>query len=278
MSQLFRQIKGWVAQLEQYDSVEAESLVSWLLEKHFGISKKDWNNDIDIEKPELFLADLKGLATGKPIQYILGEAPFYGRDFLVNEATLIPRNETEELVHWILTENKRAAYSFLDIGTGTGCIPITLLLELGSGKAYGLDVSREALAVAESNQNRFNTDVNFFQGDIFKEIISLPKLDFVVSNPPYVLESDKLQMERNVLEFEPEKALFVSDDNPLIFYKRIASVSKKLLRNGGKLYFEIHEKFGNELAEILASEGYESIEIKKDLNGKDRMARAIWKP
>jgi len=278
MSQLFRQIKEWVAQLEQYDPMEAESLVSWLLEKHFGITKKDWNSDIDIENPEFFLADLEDLNKGKPIQYIIGEAPFYGRDFLVNEATLIPRNETEELVHWILTENKSGAYSFLDIGTGTGCIPITLLLELDSGKAYGLDVCREALAVAESNQSRFHTDVNFFQGDIFKEMIPLPKLDFVVSNPPYVLESDKLQMERNVLEFEPEKALFVSDDDPLIFYKRIAFVSKNLLRNGGKLYFEIHEKFGNEFAEILASEGYDSIEIKKDLNGKDRMARAIWKP
>ncbi len=278
MSQFFLKIKEWATELEDYEPQEAESLISWLLEKHSGISKKDWFQDLDIEIPDQFFHDFEELKQGKPIQYILGEAPFYGREFKVNESTLIPRNETEELVHWILKEMRSGDLKFLDIGTGSGCIPVTLLLEFGSGEAFGMDISGEALAVAKSNQDAFQTLVSFIQGDILTEIPEMDQLDFVVSNPPYVLDSDKVQMKKNVLEYEPEEALFVSDEDPLIFYYRIAKISKILLKSGGRLYFEIHEEFGSEITELLQTEGYESIEIRKDLNGKDRMARAIWQP
>jgi release factor glutamine methyltransferase len=162
----------------------------------------------------------------------------------------------------------------LDIGTGTGCIPITLDLELKDAAVYGLDVSEKALEVARKNGERLHSKVKFLQADILQEMPELPILDILVSNPPYVPEADKAQMHRNVRDFEPELALFVPDQDPLIFYRVIAQKAKKLLKSGGRLYFEIHERFGAEVAALLQNLGYQEVKIHQDLNGKERMISA----
>lgn len=224
--------------------------------------------------PKALREDFEKLKTGEPIQYILGKGPFYGREFLVNQHTLIPRNETEELVHLILNANPQPRLKILDIGTGTGCIPITLDLEMNEPEVYGLDISENALEVARKNTKLLHSNVQFMQGDILQEIPTVPLLDILVSNPPYVPIGEKALMHRNVLDFEPELALFVPDQDPLIFYRMIGQLGKKLLVSGGRLYFEIHERFGSEVAAILQNLGYQEVKIHQDLNGKERMISA----
>jgi release factor glutamine methyltransferase len=264
------------AQALPYPPEESENLVNWLLEHHLGLRRVDMMNFLDPKHlPQPLLEDFEKLKIGEPIQYILGKGPFYGREFLVNEHTLIPRNETEELVHLILHQNPQPGLKILDIGTGTGCIPITLDLELKDATIYGLDVSEKALEVARKNGERLHSNVKFMQADILQEMPELPILDILVSNPPYVPEAEKAQMHRNVRDFEPELALFVPDQDPLIFYSVIAQKAKKLLKSGGRLYFEIHERFGTEVAALLQNLGYQEVKIHQDLNGKERMISAL---
>ena len=269
---------NYVNQLSRiYPQSEAESLVLWLFEEYLGLKRSDLANDIQIEKiPENLQVGFGQLLTGKPIQYILGKAPFYGREFVVNPAVLIPRNETEELVHWILQENKFPDLQILDIGTGSGCIPITLDLELKQAQVYGMDISKEALDVANKNNQSLGAHVQFMEGDILNQPISISNLDIVVSNPPYVLKSEKAQMHRNVLEHEPHLALFVENDDPLLFYRSIAEKAKTALRTEGKLYFETNEAKAAEVCQLLSDLGYVQVEKRMDLNGKERMVRAIW--
>jgi len=224
--------------------------------------------------PQKLWEDFDRLKKGEPIQYILGKAPFYGHEFLVNSSTLIPRNETEELVHLILKENKSTGLKVLDIGTGTGCIPISLALEMQQAKVYGLDISEEALDVARKNAKQLHTDVIFLKSNILEELPPIEDLDILVSNPPYIPEKGKAEMHPNVLDFEPGLALFVPDQDPLLFYRVIAEKGKKLLKPGGKLYFEIHEEFGAEVLSLLEEKGYVELRLLKDLNGKDRMITA----
>jgi len=215
------------------------------------------------------IADLK---TNKPLQYILGKTEFYGLEFKVNKYTLIPRSETEELVHWILQEDFESA---LDIGTGSGCISISLAKN-SDAKILAMDVSIEALKIAKENSGNNQVIIDFIQEDILK-LNALPKVDLIVSNPPYVLDSEKEKMKDNVLEFEPSLALFVEDDNPLVFYKKIAELAFKSINVNGKLFFEINEKFGNEIMTMLLQTGFVDIELKKDANDKERMIKAVKK-
>lgn len=265
-------VKNLSTQLNQYDPIEAETLVNWLLEHHLGMRRVDMMNFLEEKDlPEALKRDFERLKTGEPIQYILGHGPFYGREFKVSPATLIPRNETEELVHLIIKENPQPNLRILDIGTGTGCIPITLALEMQEPEVFGVDISEEALEIATFNAKKLKADVTFSKCDILLETPKLTGLDILVSNPPYIPIEEKKLMHQNVLDFEPHLALFVSDGDPLIFYKKIAETGMKLLKPFGMIYFEINERYGSHVADLLSESGYNKVRVIQDLNGKDRM-------
>lgn len=268
-------VNSWSSQLTLYPKQEAESLVNWLLEHHLGMRRVDMMHFLEEKDlPAALREDFERLKTGKPIQYILGHGPFYGRDFKVSPDTLIPRNETEELVHLIIQENPLPDLVVLDVGTGTGCIAITLQLEMKSPVVFGCDVSESALQLAVENAKSLHSKVQLFSNDILRETPKVPPLDILVSNPPYIPLSEKSEMHRNVLDYEPHLALFVSDEDPLIFYKTISEKGKKLLKPGGKVYFEINERLGNQVTEILDKLGFQNTRIIKDLNERDRIVSA----
>ncbi|MDB4126475.1 peptide chain release factor N(5)-glutamine methyltransferase [Flavobacteriales bacterium] len=228
-------------------------------------SDKDITSEVS-DKINQIIADLK---TNKPIQHIIGETEFYELKFNVNEHTLIPRPETEELVKWILQHEFTSA---LDIGTGSGCIAIALRKNK-SAEISAIDVSQSALLVAKENAKINGVEINFLLQDILK-MIALPKVDVIVSNPPYVLDMEKEIMQDNVLNNEPHLALFVPDNNPLLFYKKIAELAFTSLSKNGLLFFEINETFGMETVAMLNAIGFVDIELKKDINDKDRMIKA----
>lgn len=265
------------AQLTAYSQAEAENLVFWLFEHHVGLRRSELPLAIPSETNRVpLLADFERLLTGEPIQYILGEAPFYGRNFIVTRDTLIPRNETEELVHRILKENPKSELRILDLGTGTGCIPITLALELQEPEVYALDVSAQALEVARQNALQLGAQVQFMEGDLLGSIPNLALFDVIISNPPYVPLRDQGEMHANVLNFEPHLALFVPDEDPLLFYRAIGNWGQQLLKKGGKLYLEIYENLAEELVALLQSLGYSQVQVHPDLNGKNRMVSCLW--
>lgn len=211
----------------------------------------------------------------EPIQYILSETEFYGLSFYTKKEILIPRPETEELVDWIIKDNKGSNKKYLDIGTGSGCIIISLAKNL-KGTFDAIDVSEETIRISDKNIVNNQVNVNLKQTDILHSELE-GKWDVIVSNPPYVLNSEKELMNKNILNWEPDLALFVEDDNPLLFYKEIAKKSSNVLRKNGLLYFEINEKFGKEIINLLEVIGFVNIELKKDINGKDRMVKAMCK-
>src|SRR5690554_398669 len=218
---------------------------------------------------------LERLLKQEPIQYILGKTSFYGLSIKVNSATLIPRPETEELVSWILndfekTKNKIKA---VDIGTGSGCIALALKKNLTQSEITAIDVSSEALEVVKQNAKELELPLDVLQLDILKNSLPIGDLDFMVSNPPYVCETEKLQMRSNVLEFEPSLALFVDDSDPLIFYRRILQVANKAVKERGSVYFEINERFSEETIKMAKEIGWHTIQVKKDIFGRDRMMR-----
>ena len=265
------------AQLTAYSQVEAENLVFWLFEKHLGLRRASMSLPISSKTDAApLLVDFQRLLTGEPIHYIFGEAPFYGRNFTVTRDTLIPRNETEELVHLILKENPKPGLRVLDLGTGTGCIPITLALELQAPEVYALDVSLAALEVARKNSAQLGAQVQFLEGDLLGKIPNLNHLDLIVSNPPYVPVRDQGEMHANVLNFEPHLALFVPNEDPLLFYRAIGIWGQQLLKTGGKLYLEIYENLTEELVQLLLSSGYTQVNVHRDLNGKNRMVTCNW--
>ena len=231
--------------------------------------------DKKIQKKIFLVVDQ--LKKQEPIQYIFGEANFFGLSFLVNKNVLIPRPETEELVEWILSNSSPTLpYRILDIGTGSGCIAVSLAKNLPNASVFGLDISNEALKLAKKNAKKNNTTVHFEQVDILKSdtIISFESFDVIVSNPPYITKSEKYYMEKNVLEYEPENALFVPDNNPLLFYQRIAEFGKIRLNKNGSLFFEINSAFGKETVNMLKKTGYNEVALRKDISGKDRMIHA----
>ena len=233
-------------------------------------------NDDDINKNyiDAFKNIVSELKHGKPIQYILSETLFLNLKIHINSNVLIPRPETEELVEWIIKDNQGSHKDYLDIGTGSGCIIISLAKRL-QGKFTGIDISNDALQVARKNVTNHNVDVNLENIDIIENNL-LSKWDVIVSNPPYVLESEKKLLDKNIF-YEPEIALFVDNNDPLLYYKHIAEQSVKCLNNDGILYFEINQNFGHDICNMLSDEGFVNIELKKDINDKERMIKAILK-
>jgi release factor glutamine methyltransferase len=264
---------------EKYPKTEIDTFFFILVEEYLDLQRID-----TVLKPEFLITTnklsllnsaLQRLQNEEPIQYILGKTEFYGFSFLVNKNTLIPRPETEELVETILEgANTFKALQILDIGTGSGCIPISLAKKLPKATIFAIDVSKEALAIAKQNASRNNVAINFLQEDILKAEILAQKFDIIVSNPPYVRALEKVAIKNNVLANEPHLALFVEDNNPLIFYDKIANLAKKYLRKNGMLYFEINEYLGKEMIDLLVLKGFKDIQLKKDLFGKDRILKA----
>lgn len=235
------------------------------------------SQDVTLTESELllFIYAVKDLNKNKPIQYILGHATFCDWEFEVNQNTLIPRPETEELVHWICeTIEQNDCQTLLDIGTGSGCIPIATQLYQPQISVTSIDISEEALSMARKNADRLNAKVDFLQMDALSPFSDefQQSFDIIVSNPPYVTESDKQEMHANVLDFEPHLALFVSNESPLIFYQNIIQQAQKLLNKNGFLFFEINEAYGQELLELLKE--WNNVALREDFLGKPRMIRA----
>ena len=211
---------------------------------------------------------------GEPIQYVLGEARFYGMDFKVNRNVLIPRQETEELVDMIVNENKRSDLRVLDIGTGSGAIAVALCRNLRFPRVTAIDISDKALEVAEENARRLHANVFLRQKDIFTDMPPEDSYDIIVSNPPYIPEEEKAGMERNVLDHEPALALFVPDSAPLLYYSRISEVAIRALSPGGLLYLEINPRFADALRELLQKEGFVNMNIINDISRRQRFIKA----
>lgn len=261
-----------------YGVEEARQLTKILLEEILKISFEKIMIDEKVDYSSLLNEQLfekvKLLKSYMPIQYVLGKANFYGRDFFVNPNVLIPRSETEELIKEIVTDYKQKGLKVLDIGSGSGCIGVTLGLELKDSKITCMDIDGEVLKITQKNASHHGVEISCTQEDILS-VDQLPEeYDIIVSNPPYVTEAEKQQMRKNVLKYEPSKALFVSDSNPLIFYKKIIELAKRSLKEKGKLYFEINEQFGLEMMALCDDSGYSSIGLIKDINGKDRFIKA----
>ncbi|WP_296005092.1 peptide chain release factor N(5)-glutamine methyltransferase [uncultured Alistipes sp.] len=212
------------------------------------------------------------LAAGRPVQYVIGGAEFLGRRFAVGEGVLIPRPETEELAAWIIADDPQAR-RILDIGTGSGCIAATLALELPRAEVFAADISPRALAVAAENCRALGAKVILRQADALGDLAGsfAGRFDLLVSNPPYVPQCDRAAMHSNVRDYEPAEALFVPDDDPLLFYRAIARAGRRMLEPGGKLYFEIYHQAGDDLMRMLADEGYDAIRLRQDMYGKPRM-------
>jgi len=252
-----------------------------ILERCCSIPQQRLLFDKDIQISDTQKQDIEAIVTRlknqEPIQYILGTACFYDLDFNVTPDVLIPRPETEELVERILERHRQQDIRILDIGTGSGCIAVTLAAHLPEARVIAADVSPGALATAAGNAAKNGVTVHFIETDILtrKALEDIPGVfDVIVSNPPYVKPSEKESMEANVLNYEPHLALFVTDSDPLIFYRSIARFGNEKLRKGGSLYFEINAQYGNEVAGLLEEEGYTDIEIIKDIPGKDRIIQA----
>ncbi len=258
-----------------YDTVEARSISHMVFKEVLGYDTiKLILNENDLLLAPLFeqldqIAYL--LNQHKPIQYILGYEDFLGNRYTVNESVLIPRPETEELVLWIVENNKhQEELNILDVGTGSGCIAISLKKLIPSAKVTAIDVSKEALIVAEKNALNNQAEVKFSQKDILQESLDT-RYDIIVSNPPYVLESEKKEMRKNVLDYEPSTALFVPDNDPLLFYKRITKLAETNLSTRGELYFEINESYAQECLLLFNNDVWKLPELKHDIRGKARM-------
>lgn len=259
-----------------FDASEITSMIYIVFEYYFGLSKTDLilNAEKQLSESELLkvIFTVKDLKNKKPLAYILGEWEFFGLRFKVNEHTLIPRPETEELVDLILKENT-GNLTVLDIGTGSGCIPITLKKNNINLTVFGCDVSEEALLIASKNAKSNNVAIELLEYDILKNKNNKFKkpLDVIVSNPPYIPTKEKQLMNDNVLNYEPHLALFVEDKSPILFYDAISDFALVNLKAEGKLYFEINENYGVEVKELLEQKGFKNVNIVKDINDKDRI-------
>lgn len=265
-----------------YDAGEAERFFYLTLESRHGLKRVDLVLQPDLELSAHEIQDwnqiLDGLRDYTPIQYLLGKTEFYGLEFEVNGNTLIPRPETEELVQWILLDCERIRYSkplrILDIGTGSGCIAIALAKNLPTALVAAIDVSPKALEVAQRNAVFNGVKIQFLHQDILETNDLANQYDIIVSNPPYVRELEKHEIKPNVLEHEPHLALFVSNEDALVFYRKIAGLACKHLAKDGKLYFEINQYLGKEMMELLGSLDFKSLNLRQDIYGNDRMLKA----
>ncbi len=264
-----------------YADSEASQITDWVMEKITGSMKTErmlYKNEPLSDKEETLIKEYtERLLQHEPVQYVLNESWFCGIKFYVDKNVLIPRPETEELVGWIVNEYKvrDKELKIIDIGTGSGCIPISLKRKLTAAEVWSCDISTGAIEVAKKNAASANTTVNFMELDFLNkaERDKLPAFDIIVSNPPYIPEKDKAQMNPNVLNYEPGTALFVPDNDALIFYAAIADFGKLHLKENGNIFFEIHEDLGKAVVELLQSKGY-TAELKKDMQQKDRMVKS----
>ena len=259
-----------------YDAEEAESFFYLVLENRHQMKRVDLALNPELEFSESQIHEFneirKKLEQHIPIQYILGTTSFYGLDFAVNEHVLIPRPETEELVAWILSANKSSApLKILDIGTGSGCIAIALAKNFPNAQVFAIDVSENALIIAKTNAINNAVSVNFIQKDILKTDSLAEQFDIIVSNPPYVRQLEKAEIKENVLDHEPHLALFVEDDDALIFYRKITDLALKTLNPNGQLYFEINQYLGAQMIHLLVQKDFSGVELRKDIYGNDRM-------
>ncbi|WGH76155.1 peptide chain release factor N(5)-glutamine methyltransferase [Tenacibaculum tangerinum] len=295
---LLKQYKSYFSEqlATVYPKTEIDTFFFLLIEEYLGLQRIDValqpTMELSTDKKTLLDKALEQLKKEEPIQYILGKTEFFGLPFNVTTNTLIPRPETEELVEWILdsiTKNKEnevitnnreksgKKITILDIGTGTGCIPISLKKNLPNASVHAIDVSKEALIVAKQNAILNNVDVSFVQQDILTTEKLSGNFDIIVSNPPYVRELEKIAIKKNVLENEPHLALFVENDAPLVFYEKIADLAKVHMKERGMLFFEINQYLGKETVRMLQNKGFKQIELRKDLFGNNRMIKTIFK-
>lgn len=275
IAEVLAEIKSTLHQ--QFNENEIRMVSIQLLQHFWQISTSDIYTNrqkiLDNTCNSSFTKALNLLQKNTPIQYVLGKTEFCGFNFYVDENVLIPRPETEELVSWIIAENQNAT-SILDIGTGSGCIAVTLAKNIKNAVVYALDNSVKAIEKASYNAKYNNADINFVCGDILSLTgLQNMKFDCIASNPPYVRESEKQQMKANVLDFEPHSALFVPDDDTLKFYSAIADFAVSGLADNGKIYLEINENLGKETQHLFRQKGFSKSELRKDLNGKDRMLK-----
>ncbi|MFV8334578.1 peptide chain release factor N(5)-glutamine methyltransferase [Flavobacterium sp. RSP29] len=262
-----------------YDAGEAESFFYLILEEKHQLKRIDLalHPDLFFLEAEIVVWNsiLEQLKQEIPIQYLLGKTSFYGLDFEVNENVLIPRPETEELVEWILSNNliiqKSKNLKILDIGTGSGCIAVSLAKNLPNATVFAIDVSEKALATAKKNAENNSVNVTFINQNILETEDLRQQFDIIVSNPPYVRNLEKEEIKKNVLDNEPHLALFVEDNDALIFYKKIAELAQKNLSKNGQLYFEINQYLGKEMVDLLEKMNFVTIELRKDIYGNDRM-------
>jgi release factor glutamine methyltransferase len=269
-----------------YDSRESENISDWIFENVTGLKKWERRyNEMDLKEIQTLDLNeyLEELLHHKPVQYVLNEAWFYKRKFFVNENVLIPRPETEELVEWIIDDVKSSEWEIslgeslqiIDVGTGSGCIPISLKKELQNTNITAIDISEKALFVAKKNAKELNAEIDFKHINFLNidESASLLKYNIIVSNPPYIPIAEKEILAKNVTEFEPAVALFVENNNPYIFYEKIAVFAKSHLKDNGKIYVEVHEEYSKNVKDIFENKGFIST-IKKDIYGKERMVKA----
>jgi release factor glutamine methyltransferase len=267
-----------------YEPIETEALTLLIISEITDLSKAQIKafpeKEVSAQQAEKLANILTELKSGKPLQYILGKTEFYGLPFKVNPSVLIPRPETEELVEWVISSVRKENWttgSMLDIGTGSGCIAISLKEHLRGFDVFAIDISSKALQTAKENAELNQVDIDFIEADIlnFKSKIEHPKSDVIISNPPYVTLADKALMHINVTDFEPHNALFVPENDPLIFYKAIADYAIQHLTGNGMLFLEINESYGKQTIELLSHKGFKNIELKKDMSGRDRMIKAL---
>jgi release factor glutamine methyltransferase len=280
---LFQDIVARISLNERQE--EVRTIASMLLEKIFRLSPTDVlaGKPVDFSPSSQRVLEeyIRRINQSEPVQYVIGEALFYGRAFKVTPAVLIPRPETEDVVRVVLAwKNKhpdrwqQEGARILDIGTGSGCIAITLALEWPSSEVYAIDVSAEAIEVATKNASHLGANVRFVKGDVLLDELSFDALDILVSNPPYVTESEKSSLAENVFNYEPHTALFVPDNDPLLFYRAIAKRSRGAMKPGGLVVVEINERFGREVQDLFVSEGWNNVELIPDIAGKPRIVSA----
>ncbi|MEG0807969.1 MAG: peptide chain release factor N(5)-glutamine methyltransferase [Alistipes sp.] len=256
-----------------YDPREARSIAQIVVAERAGLSLTDLRIEpsapLEIEGLEALLTQL---AAGRPVQYVVGATEFYGRRFSVREGVLIPRPETEELVAWI-AHDEPAGTTLLDVGCGSGCIAASLALEIADAKVYATDISDEALTIAADNCRQLHATVTLRKADALNNLAAIfpEQFDALVSNPPYVPQSDLPTLHTNVRDYEPHQALLVPDNDPLLFYRAIAHAGRQMLRPKGRLYFEIYHLYADLMEQMLRQEGYDALEVRTDLQGKPRM-------
>ena len=267
-----------------YEPREAANIAHLVVEHITGLSKLDRiiykDRTLELLQQAQLEQAVEALLQQQPVQYVTGTAWFYGMELLVNPHVLIPRPETEELVEWIVNDARMCGYAdmrMLDIGTGSGCIPLALKKELPAASVWGIDVSTGAVETAKANAVQQQLEVHFEEVNVLDEqaTAALPVFDIIVSNPPYIKQSEHAGMQQQVLAYEPSLALFVPDEDALLFYRVIAALAKGKLAPGGTLYFEINEALGNEVVELLKAVGFKEVVLKQDIFGKDRMVRAM---